>query len=273
MVPLARWPGDPAAGKAVARARRRCHRATVGFTEDDVTALYDLVCPWRAEPGTSDALYTEAALAANSVLDVGCGTGQMLHQLREAGHTGRLVGIDPDAAALRRARRRGDLAIEWVEGSAADIPWTGEFELATMANNGFQCLIEDDEVRASLAAVRAALVVGGRFLFETRHPQARAWEQWASAGPSRTDCQGRPLLQSWQVESVVDGVVTMTETTSQADGAILHVGRGKLRFIDLPTLQSWLVGTGFLVEAEYGDFTGGPITPTSRSIVISARAA
>jgi SAM-dependent methyltransferase len=245
----------------------------VDFTEDDVAAFYDQMYPWRPEPGSSDALYTQAAMAANSVLDVGCGTGQMLHRLRDDGHTGRLAGIDPDAAALRRARRREDLDIEWVDGTAADIAWTKEFELATMAGNAFQCLVEDDEVRTSLAAVRGALADGGRFLFETRHPQARAWEQWATAAPSRTEYQGRALLQSWQIESVVDGVVTMTETTSDADGTILHVGRGKLRFADLPTLLSWLADAGFLVEARYGDFTGGPITPTSRSIVISARSA
>ncbi len=243
------------------------------FTEDDVAALYDQMYPWRPEPGTSDAFYTQAAFAASSVLDVGCGTGQMLRQLREAGHAGRLAGIDPDAAALRRARRGPDLAIEWVEGTAAGIVWTRQFELATMASNGFQCLIEDDEVRASLAAIRGALVDGGRFLFETRHPQARAWDQWACAAASRIEYQGRPLAQSWQIESVIDGVVTMTETTSQADGVILHVGRGKLRFLDPADLLSWLAEAGFVIEAQGGDFSGGPITPASRSIVISARAA
>jgi SAM-dependent methyltransferase len=245
----------------------------VDFTEDDVAALYDQMYPWRPEPGTSDAFYTQAALAASSVLDVGCGTGQMLHYLREAGHTGLLAGIDPDAAALRRARRRPGLAIEWAEGTAADIPSTRQFELATMASNAFQCLIEDDEVRSSLAAIRGALADDGRFLFETRHPQARAWDQWAGAGPSRIEYRGRPLQQSWQIESVVDGVVTMTETTSQADGVVLHVGRARLRFLDLPALLLRLVEAGFAIEAQYGDFSGGPITPVSRSIVISARAA
>jgi SAM-dependent methyltransferase len=249
------------------------YRAEVDFTEDDVAALYDQLYPWRPEPDTSDAFYTQAALAASSVLDVGCGTGQMLHQLREAGHTGRLAGIDPDAAALRRARRPADLAIEWVEGTAAGIPWTRQFELATMASNAFQCLTEDDDVRASLAAIRGALTDGGRFLFETRNPKARAWEQWAVAAPSRIQYHGRPLVQSWQIESVVDGVVTMTETTSQADGVILHVGRARLRFLDLPALLSCLAKAGFVVEARHGDFSGGPITPASRSIVISARAA
>ncbi len=243
------------------------------FTEDDVAALYDQMYAWRPDPGTSEAFYTQAAFAASSVLDVGCGSGMMLHHLREAGHTGRLVGIDPDAAALRRARRRADLAIDWVEGTAADIPWTDQFELATMASNGFQCLIGDDEVQASLAAIRRALVDGGRFLFETRHPKARAWEHWASAAPSQTEYEGRQLMQSWQIESVVDGVVTMTETTSQPDGEILHVGRGRLRFLDLETILARLAEARFLVEAQHGDFSAGPITPTSRSIVITARAA
>lgn len=243
------------------------------FTEDDVAAVYDLTNPWRTAPGTSDALYTELATSARSVLDVGCGTGQMLHCLRDRGHTGRLAGVDPDAASLRRARRRDDLAVEWVEGTAADIRWRQEFELATMANNAFQCLIEDDEVRASLSAIRAALVEGGHFLFETRHPQARAWEQWARAQPDRFDYGGRTLVMSWEIESVVDGVVTMTETTSQPDGTVRHVDRGRLRFVELPTLNAWLADAGFVVEEQYGDFRRGPITRDSRSIVTLARTA
>ncbi|MFB9907740.1 class I SAM-dependent methyltransferase [Allokutzneria oryzae] len=243
------------------------------LTEDDVAAIYDVTDPWRAEPGTSDALYTEFAMSAQSVLDVGCGTGQMLHCLRDNGYTGRLAGIDPDAASLRRAQRRADIAVEWVEGTAADIPWKQEFEVATMANNAFQCLIEDDEVRASLTAIRGALTDGGRFLFETRHPQARAWEDWAAAEPRRLDFAGRVLVMSWEIESAVDGVVTMIETTSQEDGTVLHVGRDRLRFLDLPTLNAWLEDAGFVVEEQYGDFRRGPITSDSRSIVTIARTA
>ena len=41
-------------------------------------------------------------MAAPSVLDVGCGTGRLLHRAREAGHAGRLCGVDPDVAALER---------------------------------------------------------------------------------------------------------------------------------------------------------------------------
>ena len=246
---------------------------TFNFTEDDVAAIYDLQNAWQPKPGSSDAVHTDFAMQARSVLDVGCGTGQMLHYLRDSGHTGRLAGIDPDTAALRRARVRSfDVPVEWVEGTAADIAWKHEFELATMASNAFQCLIDDEEIRASLAAIHGALVTGGRFVFETRHPQARAWEDWASAEPEQVDYAGRALVMSWRIEAVADGVVTMTETTSEPDGTVLHVGRGKLRFLDPATLNALLADAGFAVDEQYGDFSRGPITSESRTIVTVARA-
>lgn len=62
------------------------HTAPV-YSDDDEAALYDLLNPW--EP--SDDFYLSYVLAASSALDVGCGTGRLLHRAREAGHRGRLV--------------------------------------------------------------------------------------------------------------------------------------------------------------------------------------
>ena len=72
------------------------------YSDDDVAALYDRLNPW----GPSDDFFLSYVLEAPSVLDVGCGTGRLLHRAREAGHAGRLCGIDPDLASLRQARRR-----------------------------------------------------------------------------------------------------------------------------------------------------------------------
>ncbi|HEY3869816.1 MAG TPA: class I SAM-dependent methyltransferase [Actinocrinis sp.] len=247
------------------------------FTEDDVAALYDAQYPWDEERFPADGYYIGLVMGAASVLDVGCGTGRMLHRARDLGHTGRFAGIDPDLASLNRARQHAGLEVEWVEGTAADIAaipaWQGAFELATMVSHAFQCLIGDDELRASLAAVRGALADGGRFAFETRHPQARAWEQWAAAEPDRVvDARGRDLVVSWRIESIADGVVAMTETTSTPDGTALHVGRGSLRFLEPAALNDLLGASGFKVEEQYGDWKHGPITSESREIVTVARA-
>ncbi|MFI0714409.1 class I SAM-dependent methyltransferase [Streptomyces inhibens] len=240
------------------------------FSDADAAALYDLLSPWDPELWPSDGFYDELVMAAGSVLDVGCGTGSMLHRAREQGHTGRLVGIDPDGAALARARRRAD--IEWVEGTVANAGWDAEFDLATMASHAFQCLVTDDDLRASLAAIHATLREGGRFAFETRHPQARAWEDW---NPSRVseiaDETGRALRIWHETESVADDVVTFTETTAEPDGSVLRVDRTSLRFLDVVTLDAFLVGAGFEAEARYGDWHRGSVTGTSREIITIAR--
>ena len=51
------------------------------------------------------------------ILDVGCGTGTLALQLyrQEPGVT--VIGLDPDAAVLKRARRKSaDLPIAWIQG-------------------------------------------------------------------------------------------------------------------------------------------------------------
>ncbi|MFI9259638.1 methyltransferase domain-containing protein [Streptomyces sioyaensis] len=240
------------------------------FSDADAAALYDLLNPWEPDSRPSDRFYDELVGAADSVLDVGCGTGAMLHWAREHGHAGHLAGLDPDRAALARARRRAD--IEWVEGAAADAAWQAAFDLATMTGHAFQCLVTDDELRSSLAAIRAALRAGGRFAFETRHPQARAWEDWnPSNARDLTDPAGRALRVWHRVESRAGDLVTFTGTTAEPGGRVLRIDRTTLRFLDVPALDAFLAGAGFAIEGRYGDWDGGPITERSREIITVAR--
>jgi SAM-dependent methyltransferase len=239
------------------------------FSDADAAELYELMNPWDPRRWPAERYYHELVMDADSVLDVGCGPGAMLACARAHGHRGRLAGIDPDPAALARASRHP--GIEWTEGTAADARWQAEFGLATMTGHAFQCLVTDDELRASLAAVHAALRDGGRFAFETRHPQARAWQDWNPANASDvTGPAGRPLRVSHQVESVAGDVVTLTETTADPDGTVLRVDRASMRFLDVPTLGTFLDAAGFAVRAQYGDWHGGPVTADSREIVTVA---
>ncbi|MFG2071744.1 class I SAM-dependent methyltransferase [Nonomuraea maritima] len=240
------------------------------FTDADVAALYDQLNPWDPTRYPSDAFFNRLVMDAQAVLDVGCGTGQMLHRARDLGHRGRLVGLEPDLAALDRARRRTD--IEWVAGVAADACWDREFDLATMASNVFQCLISDADLAASLAAVRRALRDGGRFAFDTRNPRAREWEQWEPSNASEVvDGNGRTLRVSHHVESVIGDVVTLTETTTAQDGTVLRVDRASLRFLDAPQVGALLRDAGFEIEAQYGGPNQQPVTDESRSFLTVAR--
>jgi SAM-dependent methyltransferase len=238
--------------------------------DDDAAALYDAMYPWGSQRWPADGFYNELVMAADSVLDVGCGTGGMLAMAREHGHTGLLVGLDPDRAALARARRRED--VQWVDGTAAGAPWQGTFDLATMTGHAFQCLITDRDVRESLAAIHTALRPGGRFAFETRHPQARAWEAWNPSNVSDvTGPAGRPMLMWHEVESVAGDVITMTETAAAPDGKVLRVDRAGLRFLGSAALDAFLADAGLEIEARYGDWQRGPMTGSSREIITIAR--
>ncbi|WPO76765.1 class I SAM-dependent methyltransferase [Streptomyces sp. KN37] len=240
------------------------------YSDADAAALYDLLNPWDPGQWPGDAFYAELIADADSVLDVGCGTGAMLHWAREQGHAGRLVGLDPDGTALARARRRMD--IEWVQGAAATMGWDTEFDLAIMTGHAFQFLTADDDIRSSLAAVRAALRVGGTFAFETRHPQARAWESWNPSNVSDiVDAADRALRVWHQVEAVTDDMVTFTGTTAEPDGTVLRVDHASLRFLGTAPLDVFLAEAGLEVEARYGDWHRGPITSTSKEIITIAR--
>jgi ubiquinone/menaquinone biosynthesis C-methylase UbiE len=64
--------------------------------------------------------------AAAAVLDVGCGTGNLLHAAAAAFPGARLVGIDPSARLLGKARSRPELAgVELILGVAERLPFDG----------------------------------------------------------------------------------------------------------------------------------------------------
>jgi SAM-dependent methyltransferase len=237
-----------------------------GYSDAEAAALYNVLNPW----GASDDFYLGLVMQARSALDVGCGTGVLLHHARDAGHRGRLCGVDPDPAMLAIARQRGD--VEWEEATAAAMRFAREFELAVMTGHAFQVLIADDEVRASLQAVRHALIEGGRFAFETRNPRRRAWESWDNAQLETTDQKGRKLLVWYDVEEVVGDVVTLTETTGDPDRVALRVDRGSLRFLSVEALDSFLAETGFAIEERFGGWRQEPLQEDSEEIVTVARA-
>jgi SAM-dependent methyltransferase len=233
---------------------------------ENPTAWYDVLNSW----GPSDDFYLGLVMSADRVLDVGCGTGRLLHRARDVGHNGRLCGLDPDPAMLDQARVRTD--IEWVLADAASAAWDQDFDLAVMASHAFQVFVEDDQLRESLAAIRAALVDGGRFAFETRHPRARAWESWNTSFEIRNPC-GEVARVDYEVQEVKDDIVRLTEALSGQWWDRPQTEHGALRFLDPEALTTLLHGAGFVVDEQFGDWQLGPLTETSEEIITIARRA
>jgi SAM-dependent methyltransferase len=240
------------------------------FADPSLAALYDALNPW----GPGDDFCLELVMSAEAVLDVGCGTGRLLARARAGGHHGRLMGIDPAAAMLARARR-GEPGVEWVLGDLRSRQWRGEFDLVVMTGHAFQVLVGDEDLRTALRAVRAALRDDGRFVFETRNPAARAWEAWT---PERVrevgDAQGAVVRVWHEVERpVVGDRVTFTETFEGGPWDRPVVSRSTLRFLDTEAVSGYLRAAGFRIEEQYGDWGRGPLTQASPEIITVARPA
>ena len=239
------------------------------YADAQLAALYD-----RLYPGATDfGFYLPLVMAAQCVLDVGCGTGALLHAARTRGHAGRLCGLDPAEAMLAQARTRGD--IDWIRGDLGSAGWANEFDLVVMCGHVFQVFLEDTELRAALDAVRRALQPHGRFAFETRNPAARAWESWQASAPLEVEGAGGERIRlTRQVLGPFDGrTVTFAETFSSPAWRAPRVSRSTLRFLDATQLGRLLAATGFTIEAQFGGFAREPLTPASAEIVTIARPA
>lgn len=237
------------------------------FAVPDLAEWYDLFCPWSAR--RDFPFYLPYIMSAGSVLDVGCGTGMLLHRARSSGHSGRLTGLDPAAAMLSVARRRAD--IEWHHGDLSTVSFDGEFDLITMTGHAFQVLLTDAELRSALAAVRTALRPGGVFAFETRNPLAREWESWTPANAVEVhNATGTPMRQTHNVERWDGEFVTFTSTFTTPAWPKPQVSRSTLRFLSHPRLNEFLADAGFTLTAQYGTFARAPITPTSPEIITFA---
>ncbi|MFC6094048.1 class I SAM-dependent methyltransferase [Saccharothrix lopnurensis] len=232
----------------------------------DSAARYDALNEWDL----SDDFYLDLVLSADAVLDVGCGTGVLLGAARAAGHTGRLVGLDPDPDALDRARRRDD--VDWVAGDLGGVTFDGEFDLVLMTGHVFQVFLTDDEARAQFTAVRRALRPGGRYAFETRNPGARAWERWIPEnGVDIVGERGEPVRVEHRVASVEDGLVRLSETASSPDWPAPRVDWATLRFTTAEQVDALLAERGFEVVERCGWWDRTPLTATSREVITIAR--
>jgi len=237
------------------------------FSDRKLASLYDAFCAGRPDFD----FYLPLVMSSKSVLDVGCGTGALLHMARNAGHAGRLCGIDPADGMLEQARKRSD--IEWIQRDVASIRWQSEFDLAVMTGHAFQVLVSDEQLEVSLAAIRSALTPNGRFAFETRNPLFRMWEAWTPEnGIEIVDETGQLVRMEHEVDRpVVGDTVSFTTTFSSPRWDRPQFSRSTLRFLDSESLSRFLTNAGFLIEMQCGDWDGSQLTETSPEVITIAR--
>ncbi|OUD05091.1 class I SAM-dependent methyltransferase [Streptomyces swartbergensis] len=216
------------------------------FRHPRLAAVYDPLDPDRAD--LEPYLRMAEEFGAHRVLDIGCGTGVFALLLAERGVD--VVGVDPAGASLEVARGKpGGERVRWIHGDATALPPLTA-DLATMTGNAAQAVVDPEDWRRTLRGVREALRPGGRFVFETRIPARRAWEEWnREATHTATDVPGVGAVESWVDLLDVSGpLVTFRWTyVFASDGQVL-TSDSTLRFREREEVEAELVAQGYAVE-------------------------
>lgn len=202
-----------------------------------------------------------------SMLDLGCGTGELAASLSE----GREVfGVDPAGAMLDVARRRpGGEAVAWVEGDARHVRLGRRFELVVLTGHAFQVFLTEADRRAVIETIAAHLAPGGRFVFDTRNPAAGEWREWTEERSRRTvDHPVHGVVEAWNevAHDAETGIVTYRTLYRLADKTLLSAD-SRIAFPGKDEVERLLRDAGLVVERWLGDWTGGGWTPGAPEIV------
>ena len=162
----------------------------------------------RIQPGVRGVL--EMLKGDESILDLGCGNGELARELARRGHRGPYLGVDFSLPLLRDAEKLP-------EGFSAKFLQLDLTKLSTLGNplsiaggwsviTAFAVLhhIPSDEIRLDvLRAVRGLLATGGMFIvsnwqFLNSEKLKRRIQPWEKAGIEASDVDAGDYLLDWR---------------------------------------------------------------------------
>lgn len=242
---------------------------------DQIADLYDLFN--RADFDIPFFL-GEAGSTSGEVLELMAGTGRVSLALARAG--ARLTCVDRSPKmleVLRRKLERGGLAATVLQADVRALKLGKTFDLILLPFHSFSELLEPEDRREALAAIRRHLAEGGRFICTLQNPavrlkavdgQVRLWGQYALDEPA-----GNLLM--WGLLDSYDPATRRVhgweffELYDLAGG--MQARRAtELRFAMLAKdeFEDLAREAGFHVLALYGDYACGEFRPESSPFMI-----
>ncbi|MBI4920359.1 MAG: methyltransferase domain-containing protein [Devosia nanyangense] len=231
------------------------------YDDPRLAVLYDLDSGWSPD---RDFYLELASPPPQAILDLGCRTGLIADAYVARGHA--VTGVDPSPAMLDVARKKPNGAtIDWVLASAETYRSAKRFDLIIMTGHAFQVLLDDAAIAAAFATIRVHLAPGGRAVFESRNP-ALDWSAKWVGGDADLVHGDMTVHYSRRILSRTADLLTFEQHYAFPDETLISTST--LRFPTRAEVETLLSRAGLTAESVLGDWSGGPLDPTTSEEMI-----
>lgn len=234
------------------------------YADPEIVRFYDL----ENDGGPDQDYCRSLAQSARSVLDLGCGTGQLAASLS---HGRSVTGVDPAPAMLDVARARpGGERVRWVAGDGRKIRLGETFDLVVLTGHAFQVFLTSEDQLSALRTIAAHLAPGGRFIFDSRNPDREEWREWTPDRSQRVvEHPELGAVRAWNDvrRDAASGVVTYETHYEAATTGRRFSAASRIAFPNRETIRELAARAGLEVVQWLGDWSGRPWRPGSPEII------
>lgn len=243
--------------------------ASTEFTDMNLITIYDAVNPIDDKIDFFTELAAE--LQAKKIIDFGCGTGLLSHELVRRDHA--VIGVEPAAGMIEQAKRKYGDSAEWIIGGYEKLNSEMQADMIIMTGHVAQFFLEDTEWNNALRAAHSSIVAGGYLIFESRNPLIEPFTTWPDSANHETIVDTPLGAVEWWCENLVyaNGSATyelhylFTKTGEEV------ISTNKLRFRTYDELRTSLEDNGFTVDRIYGGWNKIPFEPQKSEMIFVAK--
>ena len=215
---------------------------------------------------------------AGSVLDLGCGTGELAIALTDETSSHRhVVGLDPAASMLAlAASKEGGDQVHWVQGDARSARLGEVFDFVVLTGHAFQVFLTEADRAACLSTIACHLAPDGVFVFDTRNPHyTGAKENSREKSLRRFQHPQLGQIEAWN-QSRYDkeqAILTYSNHYRVLETGEERSGQDQIAYTSQPDLAGLIKAAGLRVDRWLGDWDGSPFSAESYDIIPVGRLA
>ena len=255
------------------------------FSEKGIISYWNAEMYDYEETETYDVEFALSVIGDETkrILEIACGSGRFLVPMANAGHD--VTGMDFDEHMLNKisAKISGNPTIRWYKSDVVKDDWGNGFDVVLLAANFLLNIVSDmDYEKAQELMIKKsadALLPGGHVFIDygyTFYP-----EKWFNnpnpnlvwQGTDSKGNYGRMILynNTYDTQTRIAKCIRRFEMTLADGSALVEEIPTEKHFVTIEQVYQWLERYGFIIENEWGDYSGNSISENTNRAIIWAK--